>query len=90
MTFDMGQKAPFRQVLPLFCTKVHQEPGSLRFCFDGKQVELTDTPLSLGMDQKETNVIDVTSIDQVPTIVQVPVVLYKVELAYSDWPKGES
>ncbi|KAJ7640417.1 hypothetical protein DFH06DRAFT_1184951 [Mycena polygramma] len=58
--FYMKKEKLLGKAMGMFAKKINHEPAYLRFYFDGNRVKETDTPVSLDMDDQDTeNIVDV-------------------------------
>eukprot|EP01026_Neomeris_dumetosa_P075563 TRINITY_DN799_c1_g1_i1.p4 TRINITY_DN799_c1_g1~~TRINITY_DN799_c1_g1_i1.p4 ORF type:complete len:108 (+),score=19.38 TRINITY_DN799_c1_g1_i1:128-451(+) len=53
IVFKVKYATPFRKLFNAYCQRVSQDLGAVRFVFDGKRIQETDTPASLEMENDD-------------------------------------
>eukprot|EP01024_Parvocaulis_polyphysoides_P040706 TRINITY_DN37157_c0_g1_i2.p4 TRINITY_DN37157_c0_g1~~TRINITY_DN37157_c0_g1_i2.p4 ORF type:complete len:115 (-),score=12.55 TRINITY_DN37157_c0_g1_i2:369-713(-) len=53
IVFKVKYTTPFKKVFTAYCQRVSQDPGVVRFVFDGRRIQDTDTPSGLEMENDD-------------------------------------
>eukprot|EP01025_Chloroclados_australasicus_P003982 TRINITY_DN10953_c0_g1_i1.p3 TRINITY_DN10953_c0_g1~~TRINITY_DN10953_c0_g1_i1.p3 ORF type:complete len:112 (+),score=14.85 TRINITY_DN10953_c0_g1_i1:196-531(+) len=53
IVFKVKFTTPFKKLFTAYCQRVSQDPGVVRFIFDGERISDTDTPSSLNMQNND-------------------------------------